>query len=76
MTCIYRDNPASGFASEHTTECAYRDGPDHTPAVAHAYLGHWCGNVCRAHSEYLAKRHKAEVTDEIYIESTDEGAKL
>lgn len=66
MNCIFAKNPASGFAAQHGSMCAYvENGEDCiTAAVAHAHFGFACLNVCQGHADKLAKRKDAVIEQE------------
>ena len=63
--CIYRTNPYSGFISTHRAACFISDCC--APAMVHAWVGYWCGNLCSEHAAKFRARKDADVTDEIFI---------
>lgn len=71
LNCIFKRNPASGFASSHNRTCAYvRDETCVDTSTTHVNLGHYCANLCDRHAALVTKQHKAEVMNEIYVEAS------
>jgi hypothetical protein len=69
MNCILKRNPFSGFASQHRRLCAYINGkPCGEDATHHVNTGGWCGNTCSKCADKIRKTHRAEVTEEIFID--------
>jgi hypothetical protein len=68
MNCLFERNPAGGFESMHKFHCAFCDDD----ATHHLNVSYWCGNVCKAHADRQAAKHKqAEIEEGIIQEAAN-----